>query len=57
MKTVAWVITEDLSQHDSQWMEMFWGEKEVVEILPIVLTWAGHEIDRTSGHEYKKSEI
>ena len=21
------------------------------------LTWAGHEIDLTSGHEYKKSEI
>ena len=57
MKTVAWVITEDLSQHHSQWMEMFWCEKEVVEILPIDLTWAGHEIDLTSGHEYKKSEI
>ena len=54
MKTVAWVITEDLSQHHSQWMEMFWCEKEVVEILPID---AGHEIDLTSGHEYKKSEI
>ena len=35
MKTVAWVITEDLSQHYSQWMKMFWCEKEVVEILPI----------------------
>ena len=57
MKTVAWVITEDLSQHHSQWMEMFWCEKEVVEILPIDLTWAGHEIDLTSGHEYKKSKI
>ena len=57
MKTVAWVITEDLSQHHSQWMEMFWCEKEVVEILPIDLTWAGHEIDLTSGHEYQKSEI
>ena len=31
--------------------------KEVVEILPIDLTWAGHEIDLTSGHEYKKSMI
>ena len=57
MKTVAWVITEDLSQHHSQWMEMFWCEKEVVEILPIDLTWAGHKIDLTSGHEYKKSKI
>ena len=57
MKTVAWVITEDLSQHDSQWMEMFCCEKEVVEILPIDLTWAGHEIGLTSGHEYKKSKI
>ena len=54
MKTVAWVITEDLSQHHSQWMEMCWCEKEVVEILPFYLTWAGHEIDLTSGHEYKK---
>ena len=25
-QTVAWVITEDLSQHHSQWMEMFWCE-------------------------------
>ena len=57
MKTVAWVITEDLSQHHSQWMEMFWCEKEVVEILPIDLTWAGHEIDLTLGHEYQKPEI
>ena len=57
MKTVAWVITEDLSQHHSQWMEMFWCEKEVVEMLPIDLTWAGHEIDLTSVHEYQKSEI
>ena len=57
MKTVAWVITEDLSQHDAQWMEMYWGEKGVVEMLPIDLTWAGHEIDLTLGHEYKKSEI
>ena len=57
MKTVAWVITEDLSQHHSQWMEMFWCEKEVVEVLPIDLTWAGHEIDLTAGHEYQKSEI
>ena len=57
MKTVAWVITEDLSQHHSQWMEMFRCEKEVVEILPIDLTWASHEIDLTSGHEYKKSKI
>ena len=57
MKTVVWVITEDLSQHHSQWMEMFWFEKEVVEILPIDLTWAGHEIDLSSGHEYKKSKI
>ena len=37
MKTVAWVITEDLSQHHSQWMEMFRCEKEVVEILPFDL--------------------
>ena len=57
MKTVSWVITEDLSQHHSQWMEMFWCEKEVVKILPIDLTWASHEIDLTSGHEYQKSEI
>ena len=57
MKSVAWVITEDLSQHHSQWMEMFRCEKEVVEILPIDLSWAGHEIDLTSGHEYKKSKI
>ena len=57
MKTVAWVITEDLIQHHSQWMEMFRCEKEVVEILPIDLTWAGHEIDLTSSHEYKKSKI
>ena len=57
MKTVAWVITEVLSQHHSQWMEMFRCEKEVVEILPIDLTWAGHEIDLTSGQEYKKSKI
>ena len=35
LKTVAWVFTEDLSQHHSQWMEMFWCEKEVVEMLPI----------------------
>ena len=35
-------------------MEMFRCEKEVVEILPIDLTWAGHEIDLTSGREYKK---
>ena len=55
MKTVAWVITEDLSQHYSEWMEMFRCGKEVVEILPIDLTWAGHEIDMTSGHEYKKN--
>ena len=57
MKTVTSVITENLSQHHSQWMEMFQCEKEVVEILPIDLTWAGHEIDLTSGHEYKKSKI
>ena len=57
MKTVAWVITEDLSQHHSQWMEMFRCETDLVEILPIDLTWAGHEIDLTSGHEYKKSKI
>ena len=38
MKTVAWIITKDLSQHHSQWMEMFWCEKEVFEILPIDLT-------------------
>ena len=38
MKTVAWVITEDLSQHHSQWMKMFRCEKEVVEILPFDLT-------------------
>ena len=38
-------------------MEMFWCEKEVVEILPIDLTWAGHEIDLTSGREYKKYKI
>ena len=57
MKTVGWVITEDLSQHHSEWMEMFRCGKEVVEILPIDLTWAGHKIDLTSGHEYKKSKI
>ena len=57
MKTVAWVITEDLSQHHSEWMEMFRCGKEVVEISPIDLTWAGHEIDLTSGHEYKKYKI
>ena len=57
MKTVVWVITEDLTQHHSQWLEMFRCEKEVVEILPIDLTWAGHEIDLTSGQEYKKSMI
>ena len=57
MKTIVWVITEDLSQHHSEWMEMFRCGKEVVEILPIDLTWTGHEIDLTSGHEYKKSEI
>ena len=38
MKTVTSVITEDLSQHHSQWMKMFRCEKEVVEILPIDLT-------------------
>ena len=37
-------------------MEMFCCKKEVVEILPIDLTWAGHEIGLTSGHEYKKSK-
>ena len=37
MKTVAWVITEDLSQHHSEWMEMFRCGKEVDEILPIDL--------------------
>ena len=57
MKTVPWVITVDLSQHRSEWMEMFRCGKEVDEILPIDLTWAGHEIDLTSGHEYKKSKI
>ena len=57
MKTVACVITEGLSQHHSEWMWMFRCGKEVVEILPIDLTWAGHEIDLTSGHEYKKSKI
>ena len=36
---------------------MFRCRKEVVEILPIDLTWAGHEIDLTSGHEYQKSKI
>ena len=50
MKTVAWVITEDLSQHHSEWMEMFRCGKEVVEILPIDLTllgtyWWGAESD------------
>ena len=40
-----------------KWMDMFWCEKEVVEILLIDLAWAGHEIDLTSGHEYQKSEI
>ena len=35
-------------------MEMFLCEKEVVEILSIDLTWAGHEIDLTSGQECKK---
>ena len=35
-------------------MEIFRCGKEVVEILPIDLTLAGHEIDLTSGHEYKK---
>ena len=57
MKTVAWVITKDLSQHHSEWMKMFRCGKEVVEISPIDLTWASHEIDLTSGHEYKKSKI
>ena len=59
MKTVAWVITEDLSQHDSQWMEMFWGEKEVVEILPIDLTWAGHEMTwpQVTNQIYKLLEL
>ena len=56
MKTVVWVITEDLSQHHSQWMEMFRCEKKVVEIFAH-WPWAGHEIDLTSGHEYKKSKI
>ena len=37
MKIVSWIITEDRTQHHSQWMEMFWCEKEVVEILPIAL--------------------
>ena len=36
---------------------MFRCGKEVVQILPIDLTWAGHEIDMTSGHECKKSKI
>ena len=36
---------------------MFRCGKEVVEILPIDLTWAGHEIDMNSGHQYKKSKI
>ena len=40
MKTIAWVITEDLRQHHSQWMEMFRCEKEVIEILPIDFTLA-----------------
>ena len=57
MKTVACVITEDLSQHHSEWMEMFLCGKEVVEISLIDLTWEGHEIDLNSGHEYKKSKI
>ena len=38
MKTVAWFITEDLSQHHSEWMKMFRRGKEVVEIFPIDLT-------------------
>ena len=50
MKTVTWVINEDLRQHHSEWMEMFQYGKEVFEMLPIDLTWAGHEIDLTSGH-------
>ena len=41
MKTVASVITEDLIQHHSEWMEMFRCGKEVVEILPIDRSWAG----------------
>ena len=53
MKTVAWVITEDLNQHHSVWMEICQCGKEVVGILPIDLTWAVLEIDLTSGHEYK----
>ena len=36
---------------------MFQCGKEIVEILLIDLTWAGPEIDLTSGHEYKKSKI
>ena len=35
MKTVTWVITEDLRQHHSEWMEMFRCGKEEVERLPI----------------------
>ena len=38
MKNIAWVITEDLSQHHSELMKMFRCGKEVVEILPIDLT-------------------
>ena len=57
MKTIAWVITEDLSQRHSEWMKMFRCGKEVVEISRIDLTWAGHEIDLTSGHEYKIQDI
>ena len=38
MKTVAWVITKDLSQHHSEWMKMFRCGKQVVEISPIDLT-------------------
>ena len=57
MKTFTWVITEDLRQRHSEWMEMFRCGKEVVEILPIDLTWTGHEIDLTSGHEYKKWKV
>ena len=33
---------------------MFRCGKEVVKISPIDLTWAGHEIDLTSGDEYQK---
>ena len=40
MKTVAWVIADDLSRHHSEWMEMFRCGEEVVDILPIALPWA-----------------